>query len=134
MCGAGRRGFTLLEALVALVIVGMAVAGSLEAFGASMRVGSLASEHAQAVALADARLSELSILPTDSIPYYARPREGAFAPPLAGYRWTARMQPRAGAPALVGATVVVSWPRGRYELATDFFRPDRLPDAKWRGR
>ncbi|HVE79172.1 MAG TPA: prepilin-type N-terminal cleavage/methylation domain-containing protein [Gemmatimonadaceae bacterium] len=129
-----RRGFTLLEALVALVIVGTAVAAALAAFSAAMRVGSQVGGHAQAVALADARLSELSILSADSVRYYARPREGSFPAPFDAYRWTARLQPRRESPALLRAQVVVSWRQGEYALATEFFRVDRLPGARWRAR
>lgn len=129
-----RRGFTLLEALVALVIVGTAVAAALSAFGATLRVGSRVGGHAHAVALADARLSELSTLSADSIRHYAQPRQESFPAPFDAYRWTARLQSRTGSPALLRAQVVVSWPQGEYALATELFRPDRLPGARWRAR
>lgn len=130
-----RRGFTLLEALVALVIVGTVVTAAMAALGGSLRVASQVEGHATAVALADARLSELSLLPTDSLAYYAQPREGRYAAPLARYAWRARLeQKQASTRALLHATVTVSWASGEYTLATDFFRPDRLLDAQWRFR
>lgn len=130
-----RGGFTLLEALVALVIVGTVVTAAMTALGGTLRVASQVDGHATAVALADARLNELSLLPIDSLAYYAQPREGSYAAPLSSYHWRARLeQKQASTRSLLRATVTVSWPNGEYALATDFFRPDRLLDAKWRFR
>lgn len=129
-----RRGFTLLEALVALVLVGTVVAGTLGVVGATLRGASLVATHARAVALADARLSALTLVPADSLSYYARPREGAFAPPFEGYRWRARLMRVRSNPALLRASVAVTWRDGEYTLATELFRRELLPGARWRPR
>ena len=129
-----RQGFTLLEALVALVLVGTVVAGSLRVVGATLRGAAQVTSHAHAVALADARLSELTLLPAESLGHYARPREGTDAAPFQQYRWQARLVRDRASPGLVRATVRVSWREGEYALATDLFRRDLLPGARWRAR
>lgn len=134
MSGRGRHGFTLLEALVALVLVATVVAGTLSVVGATLRGASLAAGHARAVALADARMSALTLVPADSFAYYARPREGGFPPPFEQYRWRARLVRDRSSPALLRATVVVGWREGEYALATEVLRRELLPGARWRPR
>ena len=124
-----RRGFTLLEALIALVIVGVAATVSMEAFAAGLRGELQASRHLEAVALAEARLNELALVPLDSVPRYAEPRDSSLAPPFERYRVRAAMRAVPGAPSLVDATVTVHWPGGSYALATVFYRPRRGPNA-----
>lgn len=134
MSGSVRRGFTLLEALVALVLVGTVVAGTLSLVGATLRGASMVAAHARAVTLADARMSALTLVPAESIPYYRRLREGAFAPPFEDYRWRARLVRGRVSPALLRATVAVTWHDGEYALATELFRRELLPGARWRPR
>lgn len=134
MSGNVRHGFTLLESLVALVLVGTVVAGTLSVIGATLRGASLVTTHARAVALADARMSALTLVPSDSIGYYARPREGTFAPPFETYSWRARLVPDRSSPALLRATVAVRWGDGEYTLATELFRRELIPGVRWRAR
>ena len=129
-----RLGFTLLEALVALVLVAGVVVATLAAVGGSMRSASAVGAHARAVTLADLRMNELVLAAADSISYYARPRAGSFAAPFDGYRWQARLVRRRWSPGLIGARVVVSWQGGEYGLETEVFRNELLPGARWRAR
>jgi prepilin-type N-terminal cleavage/methylation domain-containing protein len=129
---AARPGFTLLEALVALMILGGAVTAALGAFGAGLRAAASVHAHASAVRLAETRLSELALLPTDSLTYYADGREGRFAAPLDGFGWRARVSRVTGTEGLLRAAVIVSWSGGEYRLTTEYFRRDLVTGVRWR--
>ena len=122
-------GFTLAEAMVALVIVGAAVVPLLGAVSRSVRAEADVGAAVEAVALAEARMGQMSVLPLDSIPAYLQPRTGVFPAPFARYRWRALVRPRADAPAVLQAAVVVEWEDREYTLETYFHRPEMLPDA-----
>ena len=101
-----RAGFTLLEMLVATLIMGIAVVGTLSAISTATRNGSRLMEHDLAVLLARSKLNELIAdpnLPRDRV------LSGEFSPVQAGGRpagWLARVgifdrPPRAGPGTLV---------------------------------
>lgn len=121
-----RSGFTVLEALIALVIIGFAVVGTVEALGGGLRAQRQVSRHLEAVALAESRINELGVLQPDSIAYYAGGRDGVFEPPFESYRWRASMEPVSGSRSLVQADVTVSWQGGSYALQTYFHRPSEV--------
>jgi prepilin-type N-terminal cleavage/methylation domain-containing protein len=129
---AARSGFTLMEALVALVILATAITSALGAFGAGLRVAGSVHAHASGVRLAESRLSELALLPVDSLAYYAQGREGRFAYPFDGFGWTARLTKVRGADGLLRGVVVVSWQGGSYQLATEYFRRELVGGVRWR--
>lgn len=129
----GRDGFTLVEALVALLIVGAALVPLLGALTAGLRAQGRVAAALEGVALAEARMAELALLPVDSLAAYHAPRTGAFPPPLAGHRWSAVVRGDTASPALVRGAVLVEWPGGSYSLETVFHRPELLP-ASTRGR
>ena len=118
-----RSGFTVLESLIALVIVGFAVVATVEALGGGLRAERQVSHHLEAVALADSRMNELGILERDSIASYAGGRNGVFARPFQLYQWRATIQPVPGARSLFRADVAVSWQGGSYALQSVFYRP-----------
>ena len=71
-----ERGFTLLEVLVALAILGVAVVAVIQGFAQDLRLLKLSGEHQRAVQLADEKIRE--------VPVTAEQREhGAEA----GFRW-----------------------------------------------
>ena len=88
-----RRGFTLLEVLVATVIMAIAVAGVLSALSTSMRNAARLTEYDRAALFARRKLDELLVmkqLPKHNI------IEGAWDPSLTGGResgWRARVTP-----------------------------------------
>lgn len=129
---AARAGFTLMEALVALVILATAVSGALGAFGAGLRVAASVHAHANGVRLAETRLSELALLAADSLPYYAQGREGRFAAPFDGFGWRARLSRVSGTEGLLRGEVLVSWKGGDYRLATEYFRRELVSGVRWR--
>lgn len=122
-------GFTLAEAMVALVIVGAALVPLLGAVSAGVRAQAQVGAAMEVVALAESRMAQLQLLPLDSVPAYLRSREGAFPAPFARYRWRALVRPRPDAPAVLQAAVVVEGEGQEYTLETYFHRPDMLPDA-----
>jgi hypothetical protein len=119
---------------VALVILGTAVSGALGAFGGGLRAAAAVHSHASGVRLAESRLSELALLPSDSLAYYAEEggREGRFAAPMDGFGWSARVTRVSGAEGLLRAVVVVNWNGGNYQLATEYFRRDLVSGVHWR--
>jgi type II secretion system protein I len=54
------RGFTLLEVLVALAILGTAVVASIQGFGQSLRLLKLSGDHQEAILLADQKVREVA--------------------------------------------------------------------------
>ena len=87
----GQRGFTLLEALVATMIMGVAVAGILDALAASSRNVIRLTQADRAVVLARSKMDELLV--NDGLPRKTF-MEGQFPAALAGTMnagWRARV-------------------------------------------
>ena len=118
----GQRGFTLLEVLVALVLLATVAVAVLELFGGGARLLRAAGDHVGATILAGAKLDELPPGPLD---------EGATDGTEGPYRWTRRISrdqallpldatsPEAARVTLARVTVAVEWGRGRrIELTT----------------
>ena len=118
-----RSALTVLESLIALVIVGFAVVATVEALGGGLRAEGQVSHHLEAVALAESRMNELGTLERDSIATYLGGREGVFPRPFEAYHWRATIQPVSGARSLLRADVAVTWQGGSYALQTVFYRP-----------
>jgi general secretion pathway protein I len=138
-----RAGFTLLEMLVATLIMAIAIVGTLSAISAATRNASRLMEHDQAVLLARSKLNALVADPT-------LPRDlvltGEFDPAQAGGRqagWRARVslfdQPPKAAPGMLVLDRIeleVWWMAGgnRRTFALDGYRmriltPRDLPGA-----
>lgn len=119
-----RGGFTLLEATVAVAIIGLVAVGTLAAFAADLRASTKANDTLPAAALAEERLArleladvrELDMLP-DSLAH------GRFDEPFADYRWTATATPVHNETALYELTAIVEWGGGSYTLRRRRFRP-----------
>lgn len=119
-----RRGFTLLEAVAALVVIGITSAAALGAFGADVRASARLRHAAAAEALAQQRLATLRLLPRaqlvrlpDSLAH------GTFAPPLAEYRWRASAAAVRGEDDFFQLRVEIAWADGAYGLVTRHYRP-----------
>ena len=123
-----QRGFTLLEAVVALAILGLALVPLMRSVGAGVREQGRLRAHLDAVSLAESRMSELALIPVDSISAYLQPRQGWFPEPFSGYRWSTVLRPDERSPALVRGAVVVRWKDGEYSLETVFQRTELLPE------
>jgi prepilin-type N-terminal cleavage/methylation domain-containing protein len=93
-----QRGFTLLEALVATMIMGVAVAGIMNALAASSRNVARLTQADRAVLLARTKMDELLV--NDALPRRAF-MDGRFAAAEAGAMdagWRARVTPLEAAP------------------------------------
>ena len=120
-----RRGFTLLESLVALVVIGLAAAVAMEALAGALRGEGQVGRHLEAVALAEAAMDELALVPRDSLRSWAESRTLSHPRPFDRYRARARLREVPGSASLVEAGVTVEWRGGEYSLATVFYRPRR---------
>lgn len=99
-----QHGFTLLEVLVAAVIMGLAVAGAMSAIASSSRNASRLTQYDRAVTLARQKMDELLV---DRNAPRNIPLSGNWDPPIPNAGWNARVMPFEAPPgAGVGAGVV----------------------------
>jgi type II secretory pathway pseudopilin PulG len=122
-----RRGITLLEAVVAIAIVGMTSVAALESVGGEMRTAERARRAIEVEALATSRLEFMDLL-TDrellSLPDSVE--RGAFAAPLDEYSWKTTSAPLSEQPGVYDVRVTVAWPGGSYLLRTYVYRTPPL--------
>lgn len=97
MTAARQAGFTLLEVLIALMILGIAIVASIEGFGQGLRLLALAGDHQKAVLLADQKVREVVAVEEGE----EQGTEGAF-------RWE-RVQRALEAPDLVPENGLQFW-------------------------
>jgi type II secretory pathway pseudopilin PulG len=118
-----RRGLSLLEAVVAVAIVGLTAVSALEAAGGDMRVAERSRRAIEAEALATSRLDvvdmltdrELQALP-DSV------EQGKFPAPLDEYSWKTTSAPLSEQAGVYDVHVTIEWPAGSYILRTYAYR------------
>ena len=123
-CVQAVAGFVLLEAVVALAILGVASIALLQVRAQQIRVASQARELLTAQALAEDRISAIRLLdyelladPPDSL------LEGAFPVPFEAFSWTAEVALIEDEYDLFGVEVVVLGPVERFPLRTLMHRP-----------
>ena len=127
MTRGARAGFVLLEAVVALAILGVASIVLLQVRSQQIRVAVQARELLTAQALAEDRISALKLLdyemladPPDSL------MEGFFPPPFETFSWTGAVELIKDEYDLFGVEVVVVGPAERFPLRTLVHRPRSL--------
>jgi type II secretion system protein I len=119
-----RSGFSLLEALVALTILGLAAVASLASLGAQLRGADRARAALVGEALAQDRLARLRLARADALAHLPDSlARGRFPRPWAGFRWTATSRTDRERPDLVEVTVEIVSPDSRSSLATVLYRP-----------
>jgi general secretion pathway protein I len=120
-----QGGFTLLEVLIATLIMGIAVAGVLSGLSASVRNAGRLTQYDRATLLARQKMNELLV---DSTAHRGVPLQGAVSPTMG---WTAMIQPFEASPGTgVGQWIVdrvqlqIWWLDGptRHEFSLEGFR------------
>ena len=125
-----RSGFSLLEAVVALAIVGVTAVGALAAVGAELRAADDAQTTLEAEALAVYRMSTLEMLTAEQLQRIPDSlARGTFDPPFERYRWTAVTEPVLGEEGLTEVRLDIAWKTGSFPLRTLLFRQSALVSA-----
>jgi type II secretion system protein I len=96
----GRAGFTLLEVVVALAILGTAVAAVLGLLATGVSMTQRAGVRVLVTELAESRMAELLLVPV------ATGGDGRFEPPYETFRWRDRVAAGAGGTLLLEVHVV----------------------------
>lgn len=118
-----RRGISLLEAVVAVAIVGMTAISALESVGGGMRTAEKSRRAIEAEALASSRLEFMDLLTErelQSLPDSVR--SGKFPKPLDEYAWTTTAAPLDEQAGVYDVHVTVTWPTGSYAVKTYLYR------------
>jgi type II secretion system protein I len=100
-----RGGFTLIEMIIASLLLVIGVAGALAAIGASTRAGAYASQIQTAALLAQRQLAEAASQP-DSLS--GGDQEGSFDDPYSNYHWKQSVE-ATDYQNLFKVTVTVTW-------------------------
>ena len=118
-----RRGFMLLEAAVALLVVGLTATAAAELYGAQMRAARREPRLLTATALGQDRLAALRMVEPEQLARLPDSlARGRFAPPFAEYRWSATAK-RARLDDLYELDIQVTWLDGQIALSTLVYAP-----------
>jgi len=119
-----KRGFMLLEAAVALLVIGVVAGAALELYGAQMRVARRTPALLVAAALAQDRLAAVQLLEAEQLRRLPDSLAGGqFAAPFVAYRWQTSVS-RPLEIDLYEARVTVRWTDGAFELLTRIHAPN----------
>lgn len=113
-----RRGFVLLEAAVALLVIGICAAAALELSAAQLRAAGREQTLTTAAALAQHRLAAVRLL--EPVQLRRLPdslARGRFAPPFSHFGWRAAAATSVEQD-LYDLRVEISWPGGALAIAT----------------
>ena len=118
-----RRGFILLEAMVALLVVGITAGAALELYGAQMRAVRREPRLLTATSLAQDRLAAVRLLEAEQLARLPDSlARGRFAAPFANYRWSATST-HSTLDDLYDVRVEVTWSDGQLALSTRIYAP-----------
>jgi len=121
---AARPGFVLLEAVVALAIIGLFAIALLETTSTQLRTASKANTLLVARSLADDRLAALRLLDYDDLDDVPDSLlEGTFPPPFEDFTWTTQVEAIDDEYDLFGAEVVVQGRGENYPIRTLIHAP-----------
>lgn len=119
-----RVGFTLMEVIVAVIIVGMTSVATLSAFATELRTAEKSRVALEVASLADNRLAILEVTPAeDLVTLPDSSKAGQFDPPFDHYAWTATVARVVNETDLFEANVRVTWTDGSYAIGTRMYRP-----------
>ena len=118
-----RAGLSLLEAVVALAIVGVTAVGALGAVAAESRAAEDARTVLEAEALAVQQLALIETLTGEDLQRLPDSlARGTFDAPFARYRYTATSTPVLGEEGLTRVNVEIDWDAGSFPIATMLYR------------
>jgi type II secretory pathway pseudopilin PulG len=121
---AARPGFVLLEAVVALAIIGLFAIALLETTGTQLRTAAKANTLLVARSLADDRLAALRLLDYDDLDDVPDSLlAGTFPPPFEEYSWTTQVEQIDDEYDLFGAEVVIEGRGENYPIRTLIHAP-----------
>lgn len=116
--GFSQRGFTLLEVIIALAILGVSFALAMELLANGVRSAKASEDYTQAVLLARQKIAEMAITPS----LRGSAEQGDFG---GGFRWSSEVQPlpqEEDLPArLYQVRVRVTWPGRRGGKSLDLY-------------
>ena len=118
-----RRGISLMEAVVAVAIVGVTSVAALEAVGSDMRTAERARRAIETESLASSRLQFLSLMTDRDL--QALPDSvagGKFDKPLDEYSWKTTSTPLDDQAGVYDVRVTIAWPTGSYLVRTYAYR------------
>lgn len=119
-----RAAFTLMEVVVAVIIVGMTAVATLSAFATELRTANTSRSALEAAALAEYRIAMLEVTPAeDLLTLPDSSKSGRFEPPFEDYEWAGTVTPVHNEADLFDATVRVKWTNGSYVIGTRMYRP-----------
>jgi type II secretory pathway pseudopilin PulG len=122
-----RRGFVLMEAVVALAIIALVAIGLLGATAAQIRTADKAALLLTARSLAEERMTVLRMLDYSALSELPDSlAQGVFPAPLDAFSWTAHVEPVRDEYDLFTAEVVVSVASEAYALRTLLHEPRPL--------
>ena len=127
MASRARKGFTLFEAIVAVLIIGLTATAALEAVGTELRTQYTAQRMMEAQALAVTKMATIQLLTAEELQLLPDSiREGTFEAPMANYRWTTSSKPIDDEDSVNDITLKIEWKDGAYTLRTYLFRPSAI--------
>jgi len=118
-----RSGISLLEAVVAVAIVGMTSVAALEAVGSDMRTAERARRAVEVEQLATSRIEFMNLLSDQEL--QALPdsvSSGTFPKPLDEYSWKTTSAPVSDHAGVYDLGLTVAWPAGSYTVRTYAYR------------
>jgi type II secretory pathway pseudopilin PulG len=118
-----RKGVSLLEAVVAVTIVGMTSVGALEAVGGDMRSAERSRRAIEVEALATSRLQFMNLLTDQELQSLADSvQKGTFPAPLDEYSWKTTSAPLSDQAGVYDVRVTIQWAAGTYVVRTYQYR------------
>lgn len=118
-----RAGFSLLEAVAAIAIVGITAVSALEAVGSNMRTAEKARRALETEALATSRMDFMNLLTDRELQALPDSVEtGKFDKPLDEYTWKTTSTPLSDQAGVYDIRITVDWPTGSYVVRTYQYR------------
>ena len=120
-----RSGFTLIEMIVAAILLFVGVVAALEGIAASTRSAGMANELTVATLLAQKHFAEMEV---DTSQLSGGAQNGDFTDEYAGYHWDQNVE-TTDFTNLVKVTLTISWSSGAMPRSAQFVTYETLPQT-----